>query len=285
MSFSWPSAMADRGAPLLDALFADARAERRALLLPYLTACLPSEDASPSLFAAMAEAGADGFEIGIPYADPLMDGPVIAQAAARALQGGATVERSLAVAERVATATAKPVILMTYTNPVLRYGPERFARDAAAAGAAGLIVADLPVEEAGPYLAAARSAGIGLALFAAPTTTDARLNAITASGPAFIYGVASLGVTGERSESSRAIAELASRIRERSDLPIVAGVGISTPEQAADAARSVDGVIVGSAIVRRVLEAPTVEEAARSIAGAVRDLAEAVHSLPPANEE
>jgi tryptophan synthase alpha chain len=174
---------------------------------------------------------------------------------------------------------------MTYTNPVLRYGPERFARDAAAAGAAGLIVADLPVEEAGPYLAAARSAGIGLALFAAPTTTDARLNAITASGPAFIYGVASLGVTGERSESSRAIAELASRIRERSDLPIVAGVGISTPEQAADAARSVDGVIVGSAIVRRVLEAPTVEEAARSIAGAVRDLAEAVHSLPPANEE
>ncbi|MEN8112925.1 MAG: tryptophan synthase subunit alpha [Actinomycetota bacterium] len=268
--------MIDTGAARLEALFADVRRERRAALLPYLTAGLPTFESSPGVFEAMAEAGADGFEVGIPYADPLMDGPVIAEAAARALEAGITVRRSFEIAERVATSTGKPVILMTYTNPVLHYGAERFASDAASAGASGLIIADLPAEEADPYLAASRAAGLGMALFAAPTTTDARLDVIADADPAFVYGVASLGVTGERTEMSEAIADLSTRIRSRSSVPIVAGVGISTPEQAAAAARHVDGVIVGSAIVRRVLEASSPEAAATSIAEAVTDLAEAV---------
>ncbi|MEN8233561.1 MAG: tryptophan synthase subunit alpha [Actinomycetota bacterium] len=268
--------MADTGAAQLEELFADVRRERRAALLPYLTAGLPTFESSPGVFAAMAEAGADGFEIGIPYADPLMDGPVIAEAAARALEAGMTVQRSFDVAERVAGSTGKPVILMTYTNPVLYYGVDRFAAEAASVGAAGLIIADLPVEEAEPFLIACRDAGLGMALFAAPTTTDERLDAIVQADPTFVYGVASLGVTGERAELSEAIGELSTRIRSRSSVPIVAGVGISTPEQAAAAAGAVDGVIVGSAIVRRVLESPDAESAATALGIAVRALAEAI---------
>ena len=268
--------MTDTGTAMLRDLFAVARSEHRAALLPFLTAGIPDLESSSAMFEAMARAGADGFEIGIPYADPLMDGPVIADAAERSLAAGMTIGRAFAIAERVAGTTAKPVLLMTYTNPVMHYGPDRFAADAAAAGASGLIIADLPVEEAAPFLAAARDAGLGMALFAAPTTTGERLDAITGADPAFVYAVATLGVTGERAHTSGAIGELSARIHAVSDVPIVAGVGISTPEQAAAAARLADGVIVGSALVRRVLEAPDPETAATSLASAVADLRNAV---------
>lgn len=268
--------MTSTGVSRIGSLFALTRAEGRAALLPYLTAGIPSIGGSVDMFEVMADAGADGFELGIPYADPLMDGPVIAAAAARALEGGTTVKHAFGIAERTAASTGKPIILMTYTNPVVHYGIDRFAADAASAGAAGLIIADLPVEEAAPFIEASRSAGLGMALFAAPTTTDERLDAIVEAHPSFIYGVASLGVTGERARLSESIANLSSRIRSRSGVPLIAGVGISTPGQAAMAARSVDGVIVGSAIVRRVLEASDTEAAASSIAAAVRDFAKAV---------
>jgi len=270
--------MPDRGAERLRRLFATVRSERRAALLPFLTAGIPDLDSSASMFEAMADAGADGFEIGIPYSDPLMDGPVIAEAAERSLASGMTIERAFRITDRVTSSTGRPALLMTYTNPVMHYGPERFARDAASAGADGLIIADLPVEEAGPFLAAARKAGTGMALFAAPTTTDARLEAIVRGGATFIYAVAAFGVTGERAQSSDALATLASRIRSISDLPIVAGVGISNPEQAAAAARHADGVIVGSALVRRVIESASADDAARSVGDAVRALSAAVRS-------
>ena len=268
--------MTDTGVDRLRGLFDTVRSEDRAALLPYLTVGIPDMDSSVAMFEAMSEAGADGFEIGIPYADPLMDGPVIAEAAEQSLAAGMTIARALEITEEVVASTGKPVLLMTYTNPVLYYGVESFARAAADVGAAGLIIADLPIEEADPFLAAAHNAGLGMALFAAPTTTDERLAAIADADPAFIYAIASLGVTGERAEGSVVGQELATRIRSISEVPIVAGVGISTPEQAAAAAMTADGVIVGSALVRKVLEAGDSEEAANALRAALADLRRAV---------
>jgi tryptophan synthase alpha chain len=257
-------------------LFAATAAEDRAALLPYLMAGVPSPAASAELFVAMGEAGADGFEVGLPYADPLMDGPVIQKAGAAALAAGTTVERGLEVLAAVTERTAKPCLLMTYTNPVLQVGPERFAAMAADAGAQGLIVADLPVDECAPIAEAAHAAGLGLVLFVAPTTPDERLRRVVAAAPLFIYGVADMGVTGERGEASRRAGDLASRVRKLTDIPLVLGVGISGPEAAHEAAGLADGVIVGSALVRRVLEAPDVEAASGSLAAAVMELAAAM---------
>jgi tryptophan synthase alpha chain len=224
----------------------------------------------------MADAGADGFEIGIPYSDPLMDGPVIAEAGARSLAAGTTITTAFGIAREVARSTGKPILLMTYTNPVLHHGVERFAAEARANGAAGLIVADLPVEESQPFLDAADRAGLGMALFAAPTTSNRRLEEIATARPAFIYGVATLGVTGERAALSDRAHVLSQRIRSISDVPLVLGVGISTPAQAAAAADDADGIIVGSALVRRVLDASGPAEAVSSVAAAVGDLARAL---------
>lgn len=244
-------------------MFAAGRRDRRALFMPFLTAGLPDPAASPALFGALADGGADAFEVGLPYSDPLMDGPVIQAASARALAAGTDLEASLGVV--AAAAELKPVIAMTYVNPIERAGPADFCRRLAAAGALGLIVADLPLEEAGPFLEAAGSAGLGMALFAAPTTDDARLRRVVAAGPAFIYGVADLGVTGERRTSSGRAQELARRVRAVTTLPLVLGVGISTPEQAAAAAPLADGVIVGSALVRLVLDSGDTRTAAAAL--------------------
>lgn len=248
----------------------------RAALLPYLMAGIPDPEASPGLFAAMAEAGADGFEVGLPYADPLMDGPVIQAAGARALQAGTTLSVGLGILERVASSTGLPCAVMTYANPIMRVGEAEFCRRIADAGAAGLIVADLPVDEAESLGAAAGRAGLGLVLFAAPTTPDDRLHRVAEARPPFVYGIAELGVTGERSEASSRAADLVRRIRGVTDLPVALGVGISGPEAAARAAAVADGVIVGSAVVRRVLEAGDAAQAASELGGFVAGLAEAM---------
>ncbi len=260
----------------LAGLFEGVAAESRAALLPYLMAGVPSPEVSAELFVAMAEAGADGFEVGLPYSDPLMDGPVIQRAGAAALAAGTTVHRGLEVLAAVTERTGRPCLLMTYTNPVLRIGPERFAAMAADAGARGLIVADLPVEESGPISEAALASGLGLVLFVAPTTPNERLERVVAADPLFIYGIADMGVTGERGEASRRAAELAARVRDVTDIPLVLGVGISGPASAHQAAQLADGVIVGSALVRRVLEAPDVKAASSSLAAAVEELAAAM---------
>ncbi|NNF65283.1 MAG: tryptophan synthase subunit alpha [Acidimicrobiia bacterium] len=256
--------------------FRKAAAENRAVLFPYLTAGLPDVAGSVKLFQAMSDAGADGFEVGIPYSDPLMDGPTIQEAGERALAAGATMDTGLEVVRQVVESTGKPVLVMTYVNPVLRMGVTRFMERIAQAGASGVIVADLPVDEADPFLSAADAFGIGVVLFAAPTIDEARLRLVAESKPLFIYGVAELGVTGERVDRSTHAPELARRVRAATDIPLVMGVGISTPAHASAAAEVADGVIVGSAIVRCVLDAADQAAAEASVARLVTELAAAV---------
>ncbi len=258
------------------AAFAAARREGRTLLLPYLTAALPDAASSVDLFAAMADAGADGFEIGFPYSDPLMDGPTIHAAGLRALEAGASFATCLRVVSQVVERTGLPVIVMTYANPVMTRGADAFANAIAEAGAGGMIVADLPVDEAHRFVGAAEKAGVGLVMFVAPTTDNARLERVIATDPVFIYAVARMGVTGEEVEAESQLEGLAARVRTRTEIPLVAGVGISSPEMAAAAARHADGVIVGSALVRRVLEAENPSAAATSLHEAVTALATAM---------
>ncbi len=276
MCNKWRRSMTDTGRGALDAMFAAARREDRAVLLPYLTAAIPTVEDSVRLFKAMADAGADGFEVGIPYADPLMDGPVIMEAGEQALEAGVTVSVALDLVSRVVTETGKPVLAMTYVNPVLRRGIDTFFGEVATAGAVGVIIADLPADEAEPFLTAADGVGVGLALFVAPTTDDRRLKTVVDADPAFIYAVAEVGVTGERADASSKTERLAQRIRAYGDVPVVFGVGISTPEHADAAANHGDGVIVGTAIVRRVLEAGSVAEAETELASFVLALSQAV---------
>lgn len=263
------------GREALARMFSDAKAEGRAAFLPFMTAGLPNPAESASLFRAMADAGADGFEVGIPYTDPLMDGPVIQKGSDTAIAAGMTLDLGFEIVRDVA-ATGKPTLAMTYVNPVFRRGVDRFCADLAAAGADGLIVPDLPVDESQSLRMAAERHGLGVVLFVAPTSDESRIRAVAEADPAFIYAVAEVGVTGERSESGSRIVEIAGRVRAVTDTPIVFGVGISTPEQAAAAGRVGDGVIVGSALVRRVLEAGSAEAARQSLSTAVSAVAAAL---------
>lgn len=260
----------------MEKLFAEVRSSGRTALLPFMTAGLPALPSSVDLFVAMAEAGADAFEVGIPYSDPMMDGPTIQAGNQRALAGGVTLESGFEIVAEVVERTGKPVLVMTYANPIFRVGPEVFAKRCREAGAVGVIVADLPLEEAAVVQEPIEEQGLGMVLFAAPTSSDARLEAIAAASPMFIYGIADLGVTGERSGSNTRAADLAARIRAVTDVPLVMGVGISTPDQARSLAGTVDGIIVGSALVRRVLEASHEHEAIAEVGEAVADLAGAL---------
>ncbi|MGI9609721.1 MAG: tryptophan synthase subunit alpha, partial [Acidimicrobiia bacterium] len=214
----------------LTAMFAAAREQARPVFMPFMTAGIPSEDESLAVFEQLAADGADAFELGIPYSDPLMDGEVIQAASAQALIGGMTFLGGLDLAGRVAAATGKPVIVMTYVNPILQAGAEVFAAEAAALGISGVIIADVPYEESVMIKAALDEQGVGMALFAAPTTDESRLRAIAATEPSFIYAVADLGVTGRRDESSDHLESLVRRIRAVTSVPVVLGVGISNPD-------------------------------------------------------
>ena len=222
----------------MDKLFAEVRSSGQTALLPFMTAGLPSPSTSADLFVSMAKSGADAFEVGIPYSDPMMDGPTIQAGNQRALAGGVTLETGFEIVAAVVERTGKPVLVMTYANPIFRIGPEIFATRCRQAGASGVIVADLPLEEAAVIQRPIEEQGLGMVLFAAPTSSDARLGAIAAAKPMFIYGIADLGVTGERSGSSTRAGELAARIKAVTDVPLVMGVGISTPDQARVSGRS-----------------------------------------------
>ena len=266
------------GVDRLRAMFAATRGEGRAAFLPYLTAGLPSPADSVALFEAMAVAGADGFEVGIPYSDPLMDGPVIQQGSERALAAGTTLDIGLDLTGRIAASTGLPTLAMTYANPVFRRGVDVFCGSLAESGADGIIVPDLPVDEAGPVLRAAQRHGLGAVLFVAPTSDDSRIRLVAAADPVFIYAVAEMGVTGERGEASSHVVSLAERIRAVTDAPIVFGVGISTPGHAKAAAQVGDGIIVGTALVRRVLESSDPSDAASQLAAAVSEIAAALRN-------
>ncbi len=222
----------------------------RKLLVPYLTGGLGADWLD--VVRAVAAAGADAIEVGIPFSDPVMDGPVIQEASAKALVGGATPAGLVAALAKADIDV--PLVVMTYYNLVFRGGHRRFARSLAEAGVAGAILPDLPLEELDDWARAADDAGVATILLAAPTTPDDRLVALCARSRGWIYGIGLMGVTGERMSLASSAALMGTRLKAVTDLPVLIGVGVSTPDQAVAAAASADGVIVGSALVRRLLE-------------------------------
>lgn len=222
---------------------------KRAALMPYMMAGFPSFDAALEIGLGCARAGADVLELGIPFSDPLADGPVIHAAGTRALALGATVDQALGLAE--ALAAEIPVVVMCYANTILARGFAGFAGLLADAGVSGLIVPDVPLEEAPEFGAACDAAGVALVPLVAPTTTDARLAAIGARARGFVYTVSLMGTTGERPALSQTFAPLVERARRFTTVPVAVGFGIGTPEQAVEAADAgADGVIIGSRLVR-----------------------------------
>lgn len=225
------------------------RAEGAKLLVPYVTGGLGDWG---GVLEAVAAAGADAVEVGIPFSDPVIDGPVIQEASSRALAAGATPDGIVAELRRLRLGI--PVAVMTYYNLVFRGGHRRMALSLAAAGVSGAILPDLPLDEAGDWIAAADLAGVETVMLAAPTTSDERLVRICSRSRGFVYGVGLMGVTGERSRLAASALVLARRIKAVTDRPALIGVGISTPEQAVEACSEADGVAVGSALVRRLLD-------------------------------
>jgi tryptophan synthase alpha chain len=245
--------------------------DKRAALMPYLMGGYPDLEESRAAAEAAADAGADLIELGIPFSDPLADGPVIHAAGTRALANGATPHGVLEVCERVAERL--PVVLMVYANVVMAGGAEQFARRAASAGAAGLIVPDLPHDEAGELRAACDAEGIALVPLVAPTTTEERMRDIGADARGFVYAVSLTGTTGERDRLPPELPALVERARAAAEVPVAVGFGISTPEQARSVAAIADGVIVGSRVVRAAGEggAAAVREFVSSLSEALAD--------------
>jgi len=259
--------VATTGADRIAAAFASHG--KRAALMPYLMAGYPSLDASAEAGLAAAAAGADLIELGIPFSDPLADGPVIHAAGTEALAAGATPHGALRVCERIAAEL--PVVLMVYVNVVLSAGAQAFALRAAAAGASGLIVPDLPHDESDEVRAACDAEGLALVPLVAPTTTPERVAEIGASARGFVYAVSLTGITGERAELPPRLAETVEGVRAATSVPVAVGFGISTGAHAAAVAELADGVIVGSRIVRAVGEGgPT------AVGAVVAELAEAL---------
>ncbi len=241
----------------LESILRGARDDGRKLLVPYVTGGLPGWERAVE---AVAVSGADAIEVGIPFSDPVMDGPTIQLASERALAAGATPQGIVGGLGELDTGV--PPVVMTYYNTVFRYGHERFASSLASAGVAGAIVPDLPLEEVGPWAAAADAAGVETILLAAPTASDERLARICERARGWVYGVGLLGVTGERAELARSALDIAARLKAVTDKPVLVGVGVSNAEQAAEVAAVADGVIVGSALVRRLLDGGGAEAAA-----------------------
>jgi len=235
----------------IQALFQTAR---RKALIAYITAGDPSPDRTPSLVAALERGGVDLVELGVPFSDPIADGPVIQRGAARALKAGTNVRKVLDVARRIREHSQIPLLLFTYLNPVLRYGLDALARDAKAAGIDGCLLTDLSVEEAAPYVSAMRAGDLDTVFLAAPTSTPERLKLVADYSTGFVYLVSRTGVTGERATLSDSLGPLVTAMRGLTKLPLAAGFGISTAEQAAAVAKVADGVVVGSAFVRLIEE-------------------------------
>jgi tryptophan synthase alpha chain len=271
------AAPAGKGAGLVGAAFERAAEEHRGVLVGYLPAGFPSVDGAIAAASAMAKAGADIIEIGLPYSDPLMDGPVIQEAVHRALESGVHVTDVLRTVQAVA-ADGVPVLVMTYWNPVDRYGVAAFARDLASAGGCGMITPDLPPEEAGPWREAAAEHGLDPVFLVAPSSSDERIKLITSACGGFVYAASVMGITGARSAVGDAAAVLVERVRAHTTLPVAVGLGVSTGAQAAEVAQYADGVIVGSAFVQRLLTAGDAEAGREAVAELAADLAAGVRS-------
>jgi tryptophan synthase alpha chain len=261
--------MPETTARSLDDGFGRARADGRAALMPYLMGGFPDLGTSLAVAGAYVDAGADLMELGIPFSDPLADGPVIHAAATSALAGGTTLEGALAICERFADRV--PVVPMVYANMALARGAAGFAGLLAGSGAAGVIVPDLPLDEAGEIGEALEAAGIPLVPLVAPTTSPERRRTICAAARGFVYVVSDTRVTGERPELPAGLPELVEAVRSEASAPAAVGFGIGTPEQAGAVGKIADGVIIGTRLVRAVAEAEDADDAIGAVSGFLRD--------------
>ena len=273
----------------LEARFAALRAEGRGGLVTFVTAGDPNIELSVEILAGLPAAGADVIELGMPFTDPMADGPAIELASGRALAAGQNMVRTLAmVAAFRKTDNETPIVLMGYYNPIYAYGPEKFAADAGSAGVDGMIIVDLPPEEEAEFSIPARAAGIDMIRLGAPTTTDERITTLVENASGFVYYVSVRGITGTSSAAVSDIASNVARIRKQTDLPIAVGFGIRTPSQAADVAEVADAAVVGTAIVEQVAGAlddhgvPAGDVVGNTL-GYVSQLAEAVRSARDGN--
>lgn len=259
----------------LDELFVKVRAENRAALIAYIPAGFPSQRGCALAIQALAAAGVDAIEIGFPYSDPVMDGPTIAQAAEISLKAG-TGAADVFAALRTASDTGVASVVMTYWNPIEKYGVENFAESIAANGGSGVITPDLPIEESERWLAATSLHGINPIYVVAPSTSDARLAQVTAKTGGFVYAASIMGVTGARTQISVGAHELVTRVRATTALPVAVGLGVSNREQAKEVAGYADGVIVGSAFIKLLLSAPDEEIGLVAISALAKELSAGV---------
>ncbi len=262
-------------------LFERLRAEKRPALITYITAGDPSPDRTPALVAALERGGADLIELGVPFSDPIADGPVIQRGSERALRAGTRVATVLNIASQIRKRSGIPLVLFTYMNPILRYGLDRLARDAVASGIDGCLLTDLSVEEAEPYTAAMRGAGLDTVFLAAPTSSERRLRLVAQYSSGFVYLVSRTGVTGERAALSESVAPLVQAMRQVTTLPLAVGFGISTADQVRAVGQIADGVAVGSAVVRTVEQYAATSELEARLEALARELAS---GLPSKNQ-
>ena len=255
----------------VDGAFAAARGEGRSALVGYLPAGFPSYDGCVDAVRAMVDGGVDLVEVGLPYSDPVMDGPTIQAAAQRALAGGLRTRDVLRTVEAVAAMV--PTVVMTYWNPVERYGVDRFARDLAAAGGSGLITPDLIPDEAAEWLKASEQQGLDRIFLVSPSSTDARIAMTVGACSGFVYATSVMGVTGAREATSALAGPLVARTKATTGLPVGVGIGVSNGAQAAEIASYADGVIVGSAFVRCLLDADDEKAGASAVRALAEDLA------------
>ena len=267
----------------VEAVFARCRAQGRGALVGYLPAGYPTVDGSVELLTALVEGGCDLLEVGVPYSDPVMDGPTIQAAADTALRAGVRLRDLFAVVERV-TAAGGSAVVMTYYNPVLRYGVDAFARDLASAGGLGIITPDLIPDEADEWLAASTAHGLDRIFLVAPSSTPARIAATAGASSGFLYAISTMGVTGARDSVASAAPELVARCRRHTSLPIGVGLGVRSGDQAAEVASFADGVIVGSAFVTAAERggADGVRALAAELAAGVRRAGVAAGGVRPA---
>ncbi|MFI7317380.1 tryptophan synthase subunit alpha [Streptomyces venezuelae] len=259
---------------LLNDALADAKAEGRAALIAYLPAGFPTVDGGIEAVKAVFDGGADIVEVGLPHSDPVLDGPVIQTADDIALRGGLKIRDVMRTVREAHAATGKPVLVMTYWNPIDRYGVERFTAELAEAGGAGCILPDLPVQESVLWREHAEKHDLATVFVVAPSSKDERLATITAAGSGFVYAASLMGVTGTRESVGAQAQDLVRRTKATTELPVCVGLGVSNARQAVEVAGFADGVIVGSAFVQRMLDAPdeaTGLAAVRALAGELAD--------------
>jgi len=263
----------------LASMFAACRSHNRAAVIGYLPAGFPTASAAVELIRTMLDAGVDAIEVGLPYSDPLMDGPDIQQAVDLALRGGTTTDVVLDTVAQVREHGGHAVV-MSYWNPIERYGVHRFAERLAQAGGLGVITPDLTIEESQAWREATDAHGLDRIYLVAPSSSSARIKAIAQETSGFVYAASTMGVTGARASVGSGAADLVARTREVTDMPVAVGLGVSTGAQAAEIGTYADGVIVGSAFVRRILQAAHPDEAQAAVGELAAELAAGVRSAP-----